>query len=362
MKAGPQIDSLTSLRGIAAWWVVLYHVREWPPLPLAGPAASLLENGYLAVDFFFVLSGFVIGLNYSAVTQQPSIRNYASFLSRRLARIYPLHIVVLGAFLLNPLAIILFSSAKDPGTRYDAMYYLASVFLVQNWGFTRGLAWNIPAWSISTELAAYLVFPLIGVAISRICSTKTACLLLGILISLLLAATFREASLPTLGDGIPTHGLVRCVASFTLGTIAARYFASYTSVLRRQRAGLLAIALLTFASGTYLNVPNYWFVPGCFTLLVLYFASRDEDSPALIKSKCLVYVGEISYSTYLVHYLIKDWVKFASPGPGGPELAAYLGLVLLFSVLLYRYVETPGRTWLRRVLPFKRHRESRAPA
>jgi peptidoglycan/LPS O-acetylase OafA/YrhL len=350
------------LRGIAAWWVVLYHVREWSPLPLSGAASSLLEHGYLAVDFFFVLSGFVIGLNYSAVAQQPSIRSYASFLSRRLARIYPLHIVVLGAFLLNPLAIMLFSSAKDPASRYDAMYYLASVFLVQNWGFTRGLAWNIPAWSISTEFAAYLVFPLIGVAVSRICSTKTACLLLGMLISLLLTATFQEASLSTLGDGIATHGLARCVASFTLGTIAAHYFASYAGVLRRQRAGLLAIALLAFAFGTYLDVPNYWFVPGCFTLLVLYFASRDEDRPALLKSKWLVYIGEISYSTYLVHYLMKDWVKFASHGPGGLELAAYLGLVLLCSVLLYRYVETPGRTWLHRVLPFKLHHDSRAPA
>jgi peptidoglycan/LPS O-acetylase OafA/YrhL len=362
VKTVTQIDSLTSLRGMAAWLVVLYHVREWSPFPLSGVTFTILGSGYLAVDFFFVLSGFVIALNYGLVVQQPSIRTYGWFLSRRLARIYPLHIAILGAFLLNPLAIMLFSTAKEPGARYDAIYYLASVFLVQNWGFTRGLAWNIPAWSISTELAAYLLFPLIGVAVSRICSSRAACLLLAILVSLLLTAAFQEASLPSLGNGIPTHGVARCLASFTLGVIAAHYFVNYQDQLRGQRRIFLTVALATFAACALLDVPNYWYVPGCFTLLVLYFASRDEDAPPLLTSKWLVYLGEISYSTYLVHYLIKDWVKFVSAGPGGPELAAYLGLVLLSSFLLYRYVETPGRSWLRRLLPFKLPRDSRAPA
>ena len=110
------IPALTSLRGIAAWWVVLYHFREYLPSRWPEWLMALTAHGYLAVDLFFILSGFVLALNY-AESFRDSLAGAAGFYRLRLARIYPLHFVMLTMFLLNPLAIALFSASGDTVTR-----------------------------------------------------------------------------------------------------------------------------------------------------------------------------------------------------------------------------------------------------
>ena len=153
-----ELLALTSIRGIAAWWVVLFHMRLLlvPWLPVG--AIRVLDHGNLAVDLFFVLSGFVIALNYGE-RLAGDWRATGDFLFRRFARIYPLHLLILGGFALYAGGAILFGSATLAGQ--DPGYFLASLFLVQNWGFTDALRWNVPAWSISTEALAYLLFPVL---------------------------------------------------------------------------------------------------------------------------------------------------------------------------------------------------------
>ncbi|MFL5337706.1 MAG: acyltransferase family protein, partial [Geminicoccaceae bacterium] len=158
-----ELLALTSIRGIAAWWVVLFHLRLLLAPWLPSAAIALLDQGNLAVDLFFVLSGFVIALNYgdrlASGRATPTRADIADFLFRRFARIYPLHLLILLGFAAYFGAAILLGSAtvaeQDPG------YFLASLFLVQNWGFLHALKWNVPAWSISTEACAYLLFPLL---------------------------------------------------------------------------------------------------------------------------------------------------------------------------------------------------------
>ena len=104
-----------------------------------------------------LLSGFVLALNY-AESFRGGLAGATGFYRPRFARIYPLHFVILMAFLLNPAAIALFSTSGDTSAyRWD--YFGLSLFLVQNWGLSSELAWNDPAWSISTEVFAYLLFP-----------------------------------------------------------------------------------------------------------------------------------------------------------------------------------------------------------
>ncbi len=159
MKAR-QIDSLTSLRGIAAWWVVVFHFRDhiWP----AGSYWSHLASyGYLAVDLFFIMSGFVIQLRYGEMFERLSFPKFGDFIITRLARIYPLHLFMCIVYLLNPLAIHFFSHSGEITARYDPTQYVLGLFLVQAWGFLPGYGWNVPSWSISVEFAAYLLFPLL---------------------------------------------------------------------------------------------------------------------------------------------------------------------------------------------------------
>ena len=107
------IPSLTGLRGIAAAWVLLFHIGLQARYvdPLIGQVLSTVAGGgFLGVDFFFVLSGFVIALNYSGDAAPTSVRSYLHFLKKRLARIYPVHVMVLlllvaGVALLNLMSI-----------------------------------------------------------------------------------------------------------------------------------------------------------------------------------------------------------------------------------------------------------------
>src|SRR3954454_1602091 len=94
-----QIPVLSSVRGIAAWWVVLYHFRdEFPRGYLATDLYNLLRHGHLAVDFFFALSGFIIALNYAEKFRTFRLADYRQFLILRLGRIYPLYLFMLILF------------------------------------------------------------------------------------------------------------------------------------------------------------------------------------------------------------------------------------------------------------------------
>ncbi|MFC7542487.1 acyltransferase family protein [Siccirubricoccus deserti] len=125
------IRALTSIRGLAAWWVVLYHVRELLPPTMPPMLHAALAHGYLAVDLFFMLSGFVISLDYSTQFARLDAGQVRRFLLLRLGRIYPLHLVMLIAFVANPIAIGLFSAAGRVGERYAADYFLLSLLLMQ---------------------------------------------------------------------------------------------------------------------------------------------------------------------------------------------------------------------------------------
>jgi peptidoglycan/LPS O-acetylase OafA/YrhL len=338
-----QIKTLTSLRGIAAWLVVLFHAREI--VPMLPQLERALGHGYLAVDFFFVLSGFVIALNYRSVVDPFSGRAYLQYLSRRLARIYPLHFVLLTAYLLTPAAILIFSQSKALGERYGVASFVASIFLVQNWGFTEILTWNIPSWSISTELAAYLLFPAILLLVDRICAQRGGYLLTAVMITCLLSLFFWMSSLDNIGRSIPTHGLARCICEFSIGVMAAKYFTEFRASVAGMRFYFLGSALCACAIGAQLGLPNYTYIPVSFGLAVLYFASENGRDIPFLHWQPLVYLGDISYSTYLVHYLIKDWIKFCVVEVSLFDAAAYLLLVFLSSILLFRMVEVPGRHW-----------------
>ncbi|MBV8091997.1 MAG: acyltransferase [Acetobacteraceae bacterium] len=340
-----QIPALTAIRGIAAWWVVLYHFSEQLRFVVPSPALIIIGRGYLAVDLFFVLSGFVIALNYAAMFEAATVEVYLRFLMLRLARIYPLHLFIMLLFLANPAAIALFSSSAHIGQRYDPIYFVASLFLVQNWGFDY-LAWNIPAWSISTEWFAYLVFPAIAWVTSVTSRTiSSAWFCISVLLIALAAATVSIGG-GSLATSIVPTALARCVLEFSMGVYLFRVYARRDGLSRGHGnlAGLAA--LICFGSYLFVPLPDYALVP--LGIVFLIHALTDETCllSRALSLRALEMAGLVSYSTYLAHYLIKDWTKFLLVRPGIPAIvpvANYLLLVAIASVVLYRYIEVPGR-------------------
>lgn len=346
--AASQITLLTSLRGLAAWWVVCYHFRDALGLPVDSTLLLFLAHGYLAVDFFFVLSGFVIFLSYHEGLSRISWHAWHQFMLRRLARIYPLHLVILCAFVLNPLALHFFSRAGIDGARYDLGYFAASVFLVQNWGYFDELAWNVPAWSISTEFAAYLLFPLILLAVNRFCISPARHFLLAVAIAAVIAVLFYSASIVSLGNGINKLGLLRCILEFSMGAVAGHFYVSYRHIATTASGWFGAAALTLLVCALALRQPDYVYLPFIFFLLILFVATRPVNAFPVLAHPVMVYLGTISYSTYLAHYFIKDWVKFLSKTVDGISFAVYAVLVLFISMLLYSTIEKPGQAWGRR--------------
>jgi peptidoglycan/LPS O-acetylase OafA/YrhL len=349
-------DSLTVLRGAFAWWVTLYHVRHWMHLPVGTALGEFLSLGYLGVDFFFVLSGFVIFYRYNNFFQKNFGKELLDFMKLRVARLYPLHFVMSLAFLANPVALSFFSTSGTVSDRYSWPYYFASLFLVQNWGFFDTLRWNAPAWSISTEAFAYLTFPIILLFIRKVHSFALMFCVATILVAAF-ALIARTSSIDSLGDNIPQFGLTRCVFEFALGAITAWCYVQLKHPNTQKIVISLSLTFLILTLGILLRLPNFTFIPLAVGALILGIALLDSIQMG-ISSGWAVRIGEISYATYLSHFFIKDWFEFLNlPSKTGPIVSVILFSLVVFlaSELLYRTIEIPGQRLLRRVLGTKRN-------
>jgi len=331
-----ELRALTSVRGIAAWLVVLYHIRGGIA-GLPAPAEALFAKGYLAVDFFFLLSGFVIWLTWHDRLRDPAA--IPRFLHKRIARIWPLHAVML-AFALA-LALLLRATGRDDPAFPFAQLPL-HLALVQNWGLTDALSWNDPAWSISCELAAYLVFPLLVLAVDwRRLPTLP---LLGIAAVLLLALHLAMRGAATLGADIPRFGVIRCLAEFGVGTILAAIF------LRRPPLLVVTIVMMAGGAAWMAGVAETLAAPATFAAALLALSLTAGRPAHPLEGRAIHQLGEISYATYLSHFLL--WKAFKLPLAASAlspiHVALYLAIVLAASVALYHGVERPAQRWLLR--------------
>lgn len=323
-----ELRQLTGARGLAAWAVVLYHLRlSIDDLP--APVLAVFAKGYPAVDFFFLLSGFVIWLAWH--DRLPAERG--RFWQKRVARIWPLHLLMLGVAVALAAAQTLRGS-PDPAFPWAELPL--HLLLVQIWGTTGALHWNDPAWSISAELAAYLLFPLLIRCVDwrRWSTPALVAVIAGVLA--ILPLTMGGG---TLGQDIPRFGLLRCLCEFAAGTaLAALYLRGGSARIPLAVAALCLAAILAGAPET-LAVPPLL----AATLLAL---ARIEAGP--LASRPIHWLGEISYATYLSHFLLWKLAKLLLPaGPQPPlVIAAYLLAVLAISHLLYRWWELPAQRWV----------------
>ncbi len=340
----PQLNALTGLRGAAAWLVVTYHFREAlaPFVPAA--VLAVAAHGALAVDLFFVMSGFIIALNYRKEFQAEGMGAYGRFLLLRLARIYPLHLFMLGLFVLYVGAV----SLAEHADKFERLGYLvASIFLVQAWSPWVWLGWNDPAWSISTEMFAYLIFPLMAYIVMRTRGRSAACAwLAGALTVLMLVAPVFGG----LSGELSQFALTRCVLEFFAGVMVQRLWE-----LGRRTPGsaIAALVLSVLLIGAFaLGAPDSMVMPGAFCCLVYGLAVPGTLPERLLSRKLPVLLGTLSYATYLSHFLIKYLVRLAVERPGVPYgvvFPVYAVTVLIVSWPLYELVEVPGRRALRRL-------------
>lgn len=343
-RGTPQLDGLTALRGIAAWFVVVYHYRV-ALLPYGGlPLVRATGEGFLAVDLFFVMSGFIIALNYRKDFRADAGHAYGRFMLLRLARIYPLHIVMLGILVLTT---ALLSLAHGQNEFRHLGYLAMSVVLIQSWGFTGDIGWNVPSWSISTEMFAYLAFPVLAWLVERLPGRIGALVGIALALTLLAIGAYPYGGL---GNDIAHFGLIRCVLEFWAGMALQRFWEQGAGSARSGNVALALGFVLLLVFG--LGAPDYAVIPAAFCCLVYAFAIPASVGARLLSRPTPILIGTLSYATYLVHYPMKDWVRLVFDHPGVPRwllFPIYIAAVALASWPLYRFVEVPGRRALRRV-------------
>lgn len=341
-----ELRALTSVRGIAAWWVVLFHTRfamDWLP----APALAVAARGYLAVDFFFLLSGFVIWLSSVDRLRAGGVRAIPAFLWRRVARIWPLHLFMLAGAV--ALALMLAATGRDAGGQFPFAELPWHILLVQNWGLADELTWNTPAWSISCELAAYLAFPMLALAIDwrRVPSPLLIAVIAALLV--LLHLLYLSHGAWQLGHEITRIGVWRCLIEFACGTVIAALYLRWRAraTVAAAGAGVLMLALL---AGWAAGAAETLMVPAAFAsgLLALALTSGMRGNP--LNAGALHYLGEISYATYLGHFLLwfafkLAFVRVATAVPAW-QMACFAVMVLIASAAMYHGVERPAQRWL----------------
>jgi peptidoglycan/LPS O-acetylase OafA/YrhL len=365
LSAVSQLPSLTSLRGLAALWVVLFHYTAlyFPRLDMTGHS-SLIGKGYLAVDLFFMLSGFVMTHVYYRAFCASVKENYRSFLVARVARLYPLHVVVLLLFVATALLVQLLAYGSTgiaeaiplTGTRSLAAA-IANLFMLQGLS-AEHLSWNYPSWSISVEFMAYLAFPLILPVVWRASERAKLVVLAAICAALSLFAYLS-------GDDFNQWGgplvLLRCLPEFLLGTLIYSAYRArlWTDWLAADAAGLviLAVAILCL----HLRAPDLLIV-ALFPVLVLAAVGNTGNIARLVNVAPLIWLGEISYSLYLIHGFVQYAATQALDHYGvheRAELSIGVSLALLVLMLIacfagahlsYRGIEIGWRKHLRALL------------
>lgn len=341
--ASERFEALDAWRGLAALAVALYRLEADGHFYVL----DFVRNSWLFVDFFFVLSGFVIAFAY--LDRIEDTRSTLKFTLRRFGRLWPLHIAMLLAFVGLEATHLMkgepaFEGAKAPWT------ILPEIALAHGLGVTGLTDWNSPSWSISTEFWTYLVFAALVLGFRRqMALAATAVVVLSLAVLVGVSTTGMDVTFD--------YGFLRCLAGFFTGVLTLIVWRAVKDRIVLPAPTLMEIAMLmaiivfvSAAGETWLSFA----APFVFAPAVLVFAfQRGALSQALL-TRPMQALGEWSYAIYMTAYFIALFfnLKLVPRFPDAPMDAvaiAYLACVLVASWLAYRFIETPTRAWFNKV-------------
>lgn len=360
-----EIGALTSLRAPLAWWVVIYHLAApsyWLGQFMApGLVFDLVGCGYVAVDIFFLLSGYILGRVYADIAHG----QWRAYAVARIARLWPLHLFAL-------LLCLPFVLRGDWGWWLPVMLAVCAMG-IQAWIPPWSLAINPPAWSIADEAFFAAIFP----ACQRILRLVTRpILLIGMIVVAWLAGLIftwavAHGSVAWTWSAVESHGPTNAwdnfVRFFPLLRVTEFFAGMALAAWHRQVGGrgdgrwlvplglILLLAPLTFVGNEipYLLVHNGLLLPGA-AALIIGLCDRRWDGTWLCHPLALL-LGRASFAMYLLHtpvlMLCNSLFKHFSAGwdPGLLcKIITYLVLVQASAVLAHLWIEEPARRFVRR--------------
>lgn len=342
-----KLESLTSLRFVAAFWVVLYHTM--PQAGRSGFAIDLTKLGYSAVTLFFMLSGFILMFVYRRFDSRAAITR---FLVARIARIYPMFALSL---LIDLPRLALFRIAKYGlvvGAGYSGVTLAAQLSLLQSWYPPIG-ALNYPSWSVSTELFFYLAFPFLLPLVARVRATGAIIAAMVALWAVLVATGILLDDHTPYGVGDLWRNPALRLPEFMLGMFLTqlivrdgRLVTTPPILALPALASIGAVALLIHDLDG--RIAEVVLLPG-FALLIAVLASASGPLARITQNRTAVLLGEASYALYLLHAPFS--IFYDALGVAGLPGAylGYLAVTIAASVAAHLWFERPMRvrivTW-----------------
>jgi peptidoglycan/LPS O-acetylase OafA/YrhL len=347
----PKIDALTSARFFAALYVVLGHTK-WG-VPAGSGLFQFLTVAYSSVSFFFLLSGYILGVVYLREGKPVAPRN---FYVARFARIYPFYIV--SVLMDTPFAVA--ARVAKYGLLVACKRVLVlltgSTFMLQMWLPVLTVI-NIPSWSLSVEAVFYISFPFLGPVLWKL--RKRGLMLAGLTLYIF-SLSLHWVILQHWPDPVAGLDLASYTALFAIGILVSRWQTLHQEEGKRSRVGdtsawiIFALTSLTFvASAAYaspwLTQKGIQFGLLCAPVFVawIWLLSSAHILPVRwLGARWLVVLGEASYGLYLIHVPILHILRKLGLEGVPRDYPLYLGLCIGLSILSFYFFETPTRRWI----------------
>jgi peptidoglycan/LPS O-acetylase OafA/YrhL len=310
-----------------------------------------LGNGYLAVGFFFMLSGFVLAHAHFKQLADGTFE-YAHFLKRRFSRIYPLHFLVTVAYGSLYLLTLRLGIAINNPENFTWSAFFSNVFLLRGLNLIGRLTFNGPAWYVSSQWHLYLLFPLLGLCVLRSPFKSIPTLFAAILFFL---AMFIGLS----GDNLLTQrtydfGILRAIAEFPIGLALYQVFCDYQkSGSKMIRPIHLAGMGLVVILAAQLDVDDSLIILLLAGFILVCAATNLRYELKWLTHPWFIYAGEISFAIYLIHVPFLACARKALPilGVSSGSLAEGIFLIACALVLVptaafvHSWIERPASEW-----------------
>ncbi|WP_421829940.1 acyltransferase family protein [Larkinella sp.] len=338
---------LDIFRGIFASLVMFFHVADFADTPLLNN--GFIYNSDMFVDFFFVLSGFVITYNYQSLSTGPEFRK---FLTKRVARIYPLHVIMLLVFVIvesSKMYLAPYIHINNPVNENNSIStFITSLFLLNSVKIlgVKDVSWNIPSWSISAEMISYLVFGFVMILLYKLNLRRNRNLIF------LLVAGLSATLLVTITDSLKLnysfdYGFLRGIIGFFVGGLCYATFDQLHAYSKSIKPSFYTLAesivLLSIAvcitNGHELKRIGLLFEVLFFVAILVFSFERGAVSDLLKKSSFLHKVGTYSYSIYMTHALLISLFNIAFIRVLKLPPSAYTYLIFLNFYIVYKVSE-----------------------
>jgi len=356
-----RIEALTGVRFLAAIWVVAYHYRSvvvFPPI-----LKQVVDQGRAGVGLFFVLSGFILYHTYRGwFASGVSRRQYWSFARARFARVFPMSVV--GLLLMTPVtlaAIKLAPNALPDGVTPNmlGLSWLLNLGLVHIYWPSPAIQypWDVPTWSLADEVFFYALLPFLIAPILRFAASLRRLFGLAALfygLELLAYCAFvvllqRDASANQYvaadlwGYRLPIFR----TWEFLLGVVAAIAVERGLKVPRWSLVLALGLAVIpTPADGPWWTFRWFALFTPLWALGIAWLATDSGLLTRLFSARLSVLLGEASYALYLTHWTTVHLLLLINRTSTADSVISLL-VTIGVSILLFKYVETPCRKWLR---------------